>query len=90
MLERATVSLKAQFEKYILFCRSRNVLYVNRMFGFTVARSAVQRTKDTRHRVETNLFPSSNTAFQGCSLDSYGLIGCDKHPLKQADVQPVS
>ena len=68
MLERATVSLKAQFEKYILLFRSRNVLYVKRVFGLTVARSAVQRTKDTRHRVETNLFHLATLPFKDVAL----------------------
>jgi hypothetical protein len=68
MLERATVSLKAQFEKYILLFRSRNVLYVKRMFGLTVIRSAIQRTKDARHRVETNLFHLATLPFKDVAL----------------------
>jgi hypothetical protein len=68
MLERATVSLKAQFVKHVLLFRSRNVLYVKRLFGFTVARSAVQRTKDTRHRVETNLFHLATLPFKDVAL----------------------
>jgi hypothetical protein len=68
MLERATVSLKAQFEKYILLFRSRNVLYVKRVFRFTVIRSAIQRTKDARHRVETNLFHLATLPFKDVAL----------------------
>jgi hypothetical protein len=68
MLERATVSLKAQFEKYILLFRSRNVLYVKRVFRFTVTRSAIQRTKDARHCVETNLFHLATLPFKDVAL----------------------
>lgn len=59
---------KAQFEKYILLFRSRNVLYVKRVFGLTITRSAIQRTKDARHRVETNLFHLATLPFKDVAL----------------------